>query len=122
MTALAWAPFTASQKSYLLAVGKEDGTLEVWRGFVTPSADAATSEKYPQETRKLDMSFCSRVERFLCHGATIHRLRWRDLSTSVTQKQGDQQSGLEISKDLERLQLASCGADHTVRIYDVHIS
>lgn len=115
VTALAWAPFTASQKSYLLAVGKEDGTLEVWRGFVTPSADAATSEKYPQETRKLDMSFCSRVERFLCHGATIHRLRWRDLSTSVTQKQGDQQSGLEISKDLERLQLASCGADHTDR-------
>lgn len=106
VTALAWAPFTSSKKLYILAIGKEDGSLELWRG------------NYLQEMRKLDMSYCSEVDTFLCHTATIHRLCWRSLSTSLAPKETELKSS---SLELETLQLASCGADHTVRIYNVHI-
>ncbi|KAG0608058.1 hypothetical protein M758_8G074700 [Ceratodon purpureus] len=112
VTALAWAPFTGSEKSYLLALGKEDGSLELWRGNLTISTDG---------TKKLDILFSSRVDMFLCHTATIHRLCWRRLPTSVTPKENEDQNELKTSVELGRLQLASCGADHTVRIYNVNL-
>ena len=112
VTALGWAPFTGSEKSYLLALGKEDGSLELWRGNLTISTDG---------TKKLDILFSSRVDMFLCHTATIHRLCWRRLPTSVTPKENEDQNELKTSVELGRLQLASCGADHTVRIYNVNL-
>ena len=112
VTAVAWAPFAASEELYLLAIGKEDGSLELWRGKLTLSADG---------TKKLDMLFSSKVDMFVCHAATIHRLCWRSLPTSVTQKENEGQNELKNSVELRRLQLASCGADHTVRIYNVNL-
>jgi len=103
VTAVAWAPFTTL---HMLAIGKEDGSLELWRG------------NYQQETRKLDMSYCSKVDTFSCHAATIHRLCWRALPTPSTQKETELKSS---RLELQTLQLASCGSDHTVRIYNVHI-
>ena len=46
VTALPWAPFAASEELYLVAIGKEDGSLEMWRVELTLSADG---------TKKLDM-------------------------------------------------------------------
>ena len=112
VTAVAWAPFSGSEKLYLLAIGKEDGSLELWRGNVTASTDG---------TKKLDMLFSSKVDMFLCHAATIHRLCWRSLPTSVAQKEGEDQQELKNTVEIGRLQLASCGADHTVRIYNINI-
>lgn len=112
VTALAWAPFTASEKLYIIAIGKEDGSLELWRGNLPLSADG---------TKKIDLLFASKVDMFLCHSATIHRLCWRSLPTSVPQKEDEDQNELKNSVELGRLQLASCGADHTVRIYNVNL-
>lgn len=88
VTALAWAPLT--KLGNILAIGKEDGSLEFWK----------------EEEKKF--SFYTKVDTFLCHAATIHRLCWKEVPTE--------------RDNLEILQLASAGADHTVRIYNFHIT
>ncbi|ERN12191.1 hypothetical protein AMTR_s00034p00138310 [Amborella trichopoda] len=48
-----------------------------------------------------------RLDPFQCHVATVHRLSWRSLGES---------------EDCHSLELASCGADHTVRVFTVKIA
>ncbi|KAL6010808.1 Elongator subunit elp2 [Asimina triloba] len=89
VTALSWAGCGCSDSNELLAVGMEDGIIELWSLSEGAAAPAV------------------RLDPFLCHVSTVHRLAWRSKSES---------------EDARTMQLASCGADHTVRVFNVNIS
>ncbi|XP_058091414.1 elongator complex protein 2 [Magnolia sinica] len=89
ITALSWAGCDRSGNDGLLAVGMDDGLIELWslsRGAAAPSI---------------------RFDPFFCHVSTVHRLAWR-------------RNAME-SGDCRTLQLASCGADHSMRVFQVSI-
>lgn len=88
VTALSWAGCYSDSNEHL-AVGMEDGIIELWslsRGAAAPAV---------------------RLDPFLCHVSTVQRLAWRSKSDSG---------------DAGTMQFASCGADHTVRVFKVNIS
>lgn len=101
VTAVAFAPRVASGSdgSYILAMGLESGDIELWTG----TRDEAASWR------------CISVfQGSLPHVATVQRLRWKPL--------GDEErdaSAEEGSNTTRSLQLASCGADHAVKIAKV---
>jgi len=104
VTAVAFAPRLIQQQggkeggeeggSYLLVIGMESGGIELWSG----SKDDGSSWRCL-------LTF----EGSLPHAATVRRLRWKPLSFAAT-------DGLNGEKKREPLVLASCGADHAVKI------
>eukprot|EP00898_Chlorokybus_atmophyticus_P008346 jgi/Chlat1/8512/Chrsp80S00640 len=100
VTAVAFAPQTDSNApvtaAHMLAVGLESGEIELWR--VAQTADAAAAAQLT--TRRL-----LAVKPHLRHVAAVHRLRWRVVLLS--------------EGSFGALQLASCSADHSVRLFDV---
>ncbi|XP_077216433.1 elongator protein 2 isoform X2 [Tasmannia lanceolata] len=87
ITALSWVARDRSGVDGFLAVGMDDGLIELWSlsgGCVAVPA--------------------MRFDPFLCHVSTVHRLAWRNS---------------EAEGDCRTLQLASCGADHSVRVFQV---
>jgi elongator complex protein 2 len=95
-----------------LAVGLEDGSIELWQsttplGAASAPAAAAAAEGVsvkPQQWVRLH-AFHSNV----CHSGRIKRLcwRWRSEGTAST------------SESASELELASCGEDHSVRIFSM---
>lgn len=90
ITALSWAGVVSS-KNGLLAIGTEDGLIEVWQILVGQAAATPVVKFDP----------------FLCHVSTVQRLSWRK-SHPI--------------EETNSLQLASCGADHCVRVYSLTVS
>ncbi|KAL3676690.1 hypothetical protein R1sor_026638 [Riccia sorocarpa] len=128
VTALSWGPKVPDQKAYLLAVGLEDGSVELWQGVLKRASENDHNVAFKNDSfLKLEMSVLCRFDHFLCHVATVQRLTWRvnllenesvnsrELVTSV----GQVNSFPEFSQ--YTLQLASCGADHSVRLYNVNL-
>ncbi|GAQ91522.1 hypothetical protein KFL_008000030 [Klebsormidium nitens] len=93
VTALAWGARN------VLAVGLENGGLELWQG--EPGG----------------LSLTRRFDAGLCHVAAVHRIRWK--SGYADRWAGDSRQA-EASQS-ERLQLAACGADHSVRIFSIDL-
>jgi elongator complex protein 2 len=95
VTALAFAPLSTSEqgKEYLLVVGCEDGRLHLWHS-------TATQDEYGIQAKswKCIHQFDDRI----CHAVTVKRCTWRK-SDSVKSS----------------LTLATCGEDHTVRIFEI---
>lgn len=92
VTALAWMGRDRASNVGILAAGMDNGLIELW----SVSGGRASSGT------QLSVACVLRFDPLLCHVSTVHRLRWR-CST-------DEKSTLE---------LASCGADHTVRVFEV---
>lgn len=82
----------------ILAVGMDNGLIELWS--VSGGRDSAGSTP----DSPLSVACMLQFDPLLCHVSTVHRLRWREPSST------DEESALE---------LASCGADHTVRLFEV---
>jgi WD40 repeat protein len=97
VTALAWGA------RGILAVGLENGGLELWQG--EPSG----------------LSLTRRFEAGLCHVAAVQRIRWKSGPPLATRKVGGKDLGDGGRADGKRLQLATCGADHAVRIFSVEL-
>ncbi|KAL2608650.1 hypothetical protein R1flu_027223 [Riccia fluitans] len=131
VTALAWGPKLPRQKVYLLAVGLEDGSVELWQGALKRASENDHNVAFKNENLsfwRLDMSVLCRFHQLLCHVATVQRLTWRahftghervsspKLVTDVNQLSRFHQ----FSEDT--LQLASCGVDHSVRLYNVKLA
>lgn len=93
VTALAWGA------QNVLAVGLENGGLELWQGDLDGL----------RLTRRFDAG--------LCHVAAVHRIRWK--SGYADRPAGERKS--EEASRRERLQLATCGADHAVRIFSIDL-
>ncbi|XP_061677937.1 elongator complex protein 2 isoform X2 [Syngnathoides biaculeatus] len=99
-TAVAFCPRLASDKSYLLAVGLERGRVVLfgWR----PDADPAAGR---------DWIRYGETDASQSHTRAVKRLRWRP-------RPG--RAGGPDDDDDAWLQLASAGADHAVKIFDVN--
>lgn len=93
VTALSWAGRDRSLNAGLLAVGMDNGLIELW---------SLSGGKVEQS--QFDAALAVRFDPFLCHVSTVHRLAWRKPADC------DESGALE---------LASCGADHCVRVFKV---
>lgn len=98
VTALSWLSLDNHSNRGLLAVGMENGLIELWN-LNSRGGDGHLSVQNASPAVKFDP--------FLCHVSTVQRLSWRN-----PQK----------SEDSETVQLASCGADHCVRIFRVTVT
>lgn len=85
VTALSWT-------KGLLAVGMDNGLIELWSLSHNSGFDAVLALRF---------------DPFLCHVSTVHRLAWRTMTVEVNGESGT-------------LELASCGADHCVRVFKIH--
>ncbi|CAO2202344.1 unnamed protein product [Urochloa humidicola] len=100
VTALAWMGRDRASNADILAVGMDNGLIELW----SVSGGRASAGNTPDSSPFRAVCMLQ-FDPLLCHVSTVHRLRWRELESS------DEKSALE---------LASCGADHCVRVFDVH--
>ncbi|KAL1568382.1 Elongator subunit elp2 [Salvia divinorum] len=98
ITALSWLGVDSQKNRGLLAVGMENGLVELWTLSSTRNNDGDVAAT----TATLSVRF----DPFLCHVSAVHRLRWRSAKKS---------------DDSRSVQLASCGADHCVRLFQVHV-
>ncbi|EYU30015.1 hypothetical protein ABFS82_05G036400 [Erythranthe guttata] len=94
VTALSWLGIDRQKNHGLLAIGMESGLIEVW----------SIISNGESENSGVNASLFVRFDPYMCHVSSVHRLRWRSA---------------EKSGDSSKVQLASCGDDHCVRIFQV---
>ncbi|XP_077978293.1 elongator complex protein 2-like [Glandiceps talaboti] len=99
-TAVDFAPVRTSEESYLLAVGKESGSISIY----------SWNPSQPSQWHS-----CINFNHIISHTLTVKRLRWRQLCTG---RKGEDNPESTTSP----LQLASCSADHSVRIFNIDIA
>lgn len=97
VTALSWVGLDPESNG-LLAVGMESGLLELWSLSIKRTDNANSN---------VAASVVLRLDPFVCHVSSVNRLSWREP---------------EKSEECRKLQLASCGADHSVRVFEVNVS
>lgn len=98
VTALSWLGLDRESNSGLLAVGMENGLIELW---------SLSIGKGGNDTKILEKAaLVLQLDPFMCHASTVQRLAWRDP---------------ERREDGQSIQLASCGADHCVRVFAVKL-
>ncbi|CAL9157069.1 elongator complex protein 2-like [Musa acuminata AAA Group] len=98
VTALAWVGRERSINSGILAVGMDDGLIELWS--VSAGKTAAGHDSEPSAFSAV---LSIRFDPVLCHVSTVLRLAWRERCTG----------------DSRATELASCGADQSVRVFKV---
>ncbi|KAH6763057.1 elongator protein 2 [Perilla frutescens var. hirtella] len=99
VTALSWLGVKGQRSRGLLAVGMESGLVELWT-----LSNAVNDNGCIAATNTASLAV--RFDPFICHVSSVNRLRWKNA---------------EKSEDCTSVQLASCGADHCVRIFQVHV-
>lgn len=98
VTALSWMGLNCQTNHGLLAVGMESGLIELWSLSSTRAEDGTASVQTAACIAKFDP--------FMCHVSPVHRLAWRN----------------PIKNDnCRNMKLASCGADHSVRVFNVDL-
>ncbi|XP_033762660.1 elongator complex protein 2-like [Pecten maximus] len=95
-TAVDVAPVQLSNNRYIVAVGLENGSIQLYTWNMTDSST----------------SVWKAIDQLNFHHLTIKRLRFRPCLGRAGSDQTDE----------AWLQLASCGADHGVRIYDIDLT
>lgn len=98
VTALAWVGRERSINSGILAVGMDDGLIELWS--VSAGKTAAGHDSEPSAFSAV---LSIRFDPVLCHVSTVLRLAWRE----------------RCAGDSRATELASCGADQSVRVFKV---
>ncbi|XP_072561842.1 elongator complex protein 2 [Paramormyrops kingsleyae] len=100
-TAVSFCPVSCRDGSYLLAVGLESGRIALftWRPLTDPSAGG-------------DWAARGELDSSQSHTLTVKRLRWRPRRGRAGHEDEAGDSGW--------LQLASAGADHSVKIFNVN--
>ncbi|CAN0877024.1 Elongator complex protein 2 [Linum grandiflorum] len=99
VTAVAWFGIDRHRGHGLLAVGMENGLIELWSVTVKRNAENGTSS--------VDAALAVRFDPAMCHVSQVNRLSWRR-----TEKDDNDETSVE---------LASCGADHCVRLFEVRV-
>ncbi|CAO2830138.1 unnamed protein product [Amaranthus hypochondriacus] len=101
VTALSWLGLERQTNHGLLAVGLENGFIELW------SLSGIRSENGSTSVTGFTANAVARLDPFMCHASTVQRLAWRRS---------------EKTEDSQNHQLASCGADNCVRVFEVNVS
>ncbi|XP_051144459.1 elongator complex protein 2 isoform X2 [Andrographis paniculata] len=96
VTALSWLGIERQRNHGLLAVGMESGLIELWSIVHSKNEDGLSV---------ISSDLAVRLNPYLCHASAVGRLRWK-----TPEKSNDEE---------DSVQLASCGADHCVRIFQV---
>ncbi|KNA10485.1 hypothetical protein SOVF_143980 [Spinacia oleracea] len=99
VTALSWLGIERQNNHGLLAVGLENGFIELW-GLSGRYEDGCMS------VAGFTANVVARLDPFMCHASTVQRLAWRN-SDKV--------------ENCVKNQLASCGDDNCVRVFEVNI-
>ncbi|XP_059457637.1 elongator complex protein 2 isoform X1 [Corylus avellana] len=97
VTALSWVGLGHQRNNGLLAVGMESGLIELWSLSVIRTDDCSFAAAGVAATVAV------RFDPFTCHVSAVNRLAWKNPE----------------SEDSRNIQLASCGADHCVRVFEV---
>ncbi|KAJ8403143.1 hypothetical protein AAFF_G00360590 [Aldrovandia affinis] len=102
-TSVSLCPVLCPDHSYLLAVGLENGKILLykWRVHTNPSSGE-------------DWAKCGEMDNFQNHTLTVKRLRWRPRGGRAGHGDGDASEGDSW------VQLASAGADHAVKIFNIN--
>ncbi|XP_076864846.1 elongator complex protein 2 [Brachyhypopomus gauderio] len=106
-TAVTFCPLLLSDRCYLLAVGLESGRILLykWR----PDQDLSSGS---------DWSKCVESDPSQSHTLMVKRLRWRPRAGRAGQPDGDEWQS--ENPHHAWLQLASVGADHALKIFNIH--
>lgn len=97
-TALSWVGLDRNRNQGLLAVGMENGLIELWSLVINRNDDGSIAA--PGAAAVL----VAKLDPLLCHVSAVHHLSWRNAERTET---------------CPSMQLASCGADNCVRIFEV---
>lgn len=98
VTALSWVGLNRESNDGFLAVGMESGLIELWSLSIKRNVECTVAVP--------TAALCVRFDPFMCHVSAVHRLAWRSS---------------ELSEGSKSVQLASCGADHCVRVFEVNV-
>lgn len=98
VTALSWVGLHNRRDDGLLAIGMENGQIELWTVSYNRADDGSIAAP------GLAAALLVRVDPFICHAFSVNRLAWK--------KNGE---------DHTNMQLASCGADNCVRVFGVTV-
>ncbi|GLT91872.1 hypothetical protein SLE2022_097350 [Rubroshorea leprosula] len=101
VTALSWIGLDRQRNHGLLAVGMENGLIELWNLTIRRTNDGSTT--LPAAAAAIAIQ----LDPFICHVSAVNRLAWRNS---------------EKSENCTSMQLASCGADHCVRVFECPFS
>ncbi|XP_031251939.1 elongator complex protein 2 [Pistacia vera] len=100
VTALSWVGLDCQTNQGLLAVGMESGLIELWHLSIKRTNNGSIT------VPSVAASLVVKLDRFMCHVSPVNRLAWKTP---------------EKSENCKSMQLASCGADHCVRVFDVTV-
>ncbi|XP_047181257.1 elongator complex protein 2 isoform X1 [Vigna umbellata] len=98
VTALSWVGLHHQRDQGLLAVGMENGQIELWNLSYNRADDGCIAAS------ALVAALVVRIDPFICHASAVNCLAWK-----------------KNQEDHTSLQLASCGADNCVRVFDVTV-
>lgn len=116
VTALSWAPETFCGE-YLLATGTEEGLLQLWkvRPILVNRVNGMNDvSSHPERIDRFEIACLFHFDQFSCHVASVNRLTWNEKSNDTHERQ-------DCIPFWKEMQLASCGADHTVRLFNVSV-
>ena len=99
VTALSWAGLDRQRNHGILAVAMESGLLQLWSLHVERSYGSIP-------TPGVAAALIVQLDPFMCHVSAVNQLAWRNR---------------ENNESCTSVQLASCGGDHCVRLYEVTI-
>ncbi|KAL2934608.1 Elongator complex protein 2 [Bienertia sinuspersici] len=91
VTALSWLGVNRQTNEGLLAVGLENGLIELWGLSATRTEDGCIA------VSGFSANVVARFDPFMCHASAVQRLAWRNSKKE---------------EDCQYIQLASCGADN----------
>ncbi|KAJ8770060.1 hypothetical protein K2173_010091 [Erythroxylum novogranatense] len=99
VTALSWVGIDRQRNYGFLAVGMENGLIELWSLVITSNHRNMSLAGVPASA-----ALVVRLDPYMCHASTVNRLSWRNP---------------EKTQNNMNMQLASCGSDQCVRVFDV---
>ncbi|KAE8690786.1 putative ATP binding protein [Hibiscus syriacus] len=99
VNALSWVGLDRQRNHGLLAVGMETGLLQIWSLHVERGDESIS-------TGRVTAALIIRLDPFMCHVSAVNRLVWKNR---------------EKNENCTSLQLASCGADNCVRLYEIAV-
>uniref|UniRef100_A0A8C7GGE7 Elongator complex protein 2 n=1 Tax=Oncorhynchus kisutch TaxID=8019 RepID=A0A8C7GGE7_ONCKI len=108
-TAVSFCPILCPGNSYLLAVGLESGQVLLYKWELSEEPAGAS-----------DWTRYGETDSSQSHSLTVKRLRWRPRAGRAGQGGEEEGEGSITAADSSWVQLASAGADHSVKIFNIN--